>query len=79
LRLSLLVNAKSLLSAPRRRWYRRYGLNVFCLLACLMLTLLVVEQQRVIDAQRSLIRDLFSDSLELTAMKFRAIGEARRK
>jgi hypothetical protein len=44
-----------------------------------MLTLLVVEQQRVIDAQRGLIKDLFQDSLELTAMKFRAIHEAHRK
>lgn len=62
----------------RPRWYRRYGLNLFCLLACVMLTLLVVEQQRVIENQRSLIRHLFQDSLELTAMKFRAIGEAER-
>lgn len=34
-----------------------------------LLAVLVVEQDRTITAQRSLINQLFSDSLELTAMK----------
>ena len=34
-----------------------------------LLTMLVVEQGRTIDSQRSLIRMLFSDSVELNGMK----------
>lgn len=37
--------------------------------AYLMLSLLVIEQSRVIDSQRTLIRALFSDSLQLNAMR----------
>ena len=36
-----------------------------------MLSLLVIEQARVIDSQHILIRALFSDSLELNAMRVR--------
>lgn len=38
-----------------------------------LLTLLVVEQGRTIDNQRSLIRQLFTDSSELSAMKHNAV------
>lgn len=39
------------------------------LAAYLMLSLLVMEQARVINSQRDLIRALFSDSLQLNAMR----------
>lgn len=41
------------------------------------MALLVVEQARTIDAQRSLIRALFSDSVELTSMKGKAFQKQR--
>src|ERR1700722_12109191 len=38
-----------------------------------LLALLVIEQGRTIDSQRNLIRDIFSDSSQLSAMKRAAI------
>ena len=64
--------------SARSSWSRRYGLNIIALAACIMMALLVMEQRRVIDNQRTLIRHLFSDSLELTALKFRDIREGRK-
>lgn len=40
-----------------------------------IMSLLVVEQGRTIDAQRNLIRSLFSDSSQLSAMKGKVIQE----
>ncbi|MBI2677501.1 MAG: hypothetical protein HYX28_01825 [Candidatus Koribacter versatilis] len=37
--------------------------------AYLLLALLVIEQGRIIESQRLLIRALFSDSLQLNAMR----------
>jgi hypothetical protein len=44
-------------------------LVVLFMLAYGLMTMLIVEQGHTIDAQRNLIRQLFSDSTELTAMK----------
>lgn len=44
-------------------------LIVLFLISYGLLTLLVVEQARTIDNQRSLIQQLFQDSVELTALK----------
>jgi uncharacterized membrane protein len=48
-------------------------LTVLFLLSYGLMALLVVEQGRTIDSQRNLIRQLFSDSTELSAMKGSAI------
>lgn len=48
-------------------------LTVLFLISYSLLTLLVVEQGRTIDSQRLLIRQLFSDSGELTALKGGAV------
>ncbi len=40
--------------------------------------MLVVEQGHTIDAQRNLIRQLFSDSTELTSMKGKAAQQKQR-
>jgi hypothetical protein len=42
-----------------------------------LLTLLVTEQARTIDAQRSLINQIFGDSIQLTAMKGKEIQRQR--
>jgi cell division protein FtsN len=44
-------------------------LIVLFLISYTLLSTLVVEQSRTIDSQRSLIRQLFGDSSELSAMK----------
>ena len=44
-------------------------LIVLFLISYALLALLVVEQAHTIDAQRSLIRQLFTDSVELTTLK----------
>ena len=57
---------------------RRNLLLLFALLGCLFTTLLVNQQNQTILSQRALIRDLFHDSLELNALKVKAVREARR-
>jgi hypothetical protein len=47
-------------------------LTVLFIVSYGLLTMLVVEQGRTIDSQRSLIRDLFVDSVQLSSMKGKA-------
>ena len=56
-------------------WLRRNGVTFALLLAYLVMSLLVVEQGRVIDSQQKLIRLLYSDSWELTVLKIKQIQE----
>jgi hypothetical protein len=48
-------------------------LTVLFLISYGLLTTLVVEQSRTIDSQRGLIRDLFQDSVQLSALKGKAV------
>lgn len=52
-------------------------LVVLFLVSYSLMALLVVEQGRTIDSQRNLIRQLFSDSTELSHMKGRAFQDHR--
>jgi hypothetical protein len=52
-------------------------LVVLFLISYGLLALLVVEQGRTIDSQRNLIRDIFSDSSKLSAMKMAAIQKQK--
>jgi hypothetical protein len=52
-------------------------LVVLFLISYGLLALLVVEQGRTIDSQRNLIRDIFSDSSELSAMKMSSIQKQK--
>jgi hypothetical protein len=54
-------------------------LVVLFLISYGLLALLVVEQARTIDAQRSLINQLFGDSVELSSMKGRAFQQQHPK
>jgi cytoskeletal protein RodZ len=49
---------------------------LFCLSYALM-TMLIVEQGATIESQRALIRELFRDSTELSASKFKAMQDQR--
>jgi len=46
-------------------------LTVLFLISYGLMTMLIVEQGRTIDSQRALIRELFRDSTELSALKMR--------
>lgn len=48
-------------------------LTVLFIISYAMLTYLVVQQATTISAQRTLIRQLFGDSIELSAMKGKAL------
>jgi hypothetical protein len=47
-------------------------LTVLFLISYALMTLLIVEQAATIESQRALIRELFRDSTELSAMKMKA-------
>lgn len=51
------------------RWIRRYGLTVVFVVVYCAMSLVIVLQGRTIESQRTLIRQLFHDSLELNALK----------
>jgi hypothetical protein len=59
--------------------YKKHGwlplLTVLFVLSYGLMTMLIVEQGSTIESQRTLIRDLFRDSTELSAAKSRAIQE----
>ena len=60
---------------PKLLWLRRHVLTLVFAVAYLILTAFVVEQGRIIDSQRYLIRQLFRDSIELQQAKIRAVAE----
>lgn len=57
--------------------FHRYAVVVIFGVACLLLSLLIVEQQQVIDSQRALIRQLFQDSQELNDIRIQNLHPAR--
>jgi hypothetical protein len=50
-------------------------LTVLFLFSYGLMTLLIVQQGATIQSQRGLIRELFSDSMQLSAMKGKAVGD----
>ena len=52
-------------------------LTVLFVISYGLMTMLIVEQGQTIDSQRSLIRELFRDSTELSAAKMKAQQELR--
>jgi hypothetical protein len=59
--------------AKKRGWLPL--LTILFLISYGLMTMLIVEQGRTIDSQRALIRDLFRDSTELSAVKARLLEE----
>ncbi len=70
-----LIGEANVLLKPKRSMLP--VLTVLFLISYGLMAMLVVEQARTIDSQRSLIRALFSDSTELTAMKGKAVQKQR--
>src|SRR5215469_11918159 len=50
-------------------------LTILFLISYGLMTMLIVEQGRTIESQRALIRDLFRDSTELSAVKMKALEQ----
>jgi hypothetical protein len=61
-------------AAPRKRGWLPL-LTVLFLISYGLMTMLIVEQGRTIDSQRTLILELFGDSKELSVMKMKASVE----
>lgn len=61
------------------RWLQRHSLLVITLFAYCAMTTMLLYQERVIDTQRTLIRQLFSDNMELTARKIHDIQNTQNK
>ncbi len=61
-------------AAPKKRGWLPL-LTVLFLISYGLMTMLIVEQGRTIESQRALIRELFRDSTELSAVKMKALQE----
>src|ERR1700758_2122550 len=61
-------------AAPRKRGWLPL-LTVLFLISYGLMTMLIVEQGRTIQSQRSLIYELFGDSTQLSAIKMKASVE----
>ena len=55
----------------------RRGLSIVLAAGFFMMSLLVLEQGKVIQDQRDMIRILFADSAQLTAMKIQQLRHRR--
>jgi len=73
----VLMATLPVLPIPAQRWLRRNWLTSVMLVAYLLLSMLIVEQGRTIEAQRSLIRLLYSDSQQLNALRVERLREQR--
>jgi hypothetical protein len=73
LRPQLVAKKKRTVLKNAERWQRI--LTVASLVMCIAVTLIMVQQQRTIDNQRVLIRQLFQDSLELNQLKVKQFQE----
>src|SRR5215472_8424955 len=60
-------------STKKRGWLPL--LTILFLISYGLMTMLIVEQGRTIESQRALIRDLFRDSTELSAVKMKALEQ----
>lgn len=61
-------------AAPRKRGWLPL-LTVLFLISYGLMTMLIVEQGRTIESQRTLIQELFGDSTQLSALKMKASVE----
>jgi len=59
-------------ATPRKKFGWLPILTVLFLLSYGLMTMLIVEQGQTIESQRALIRELFRDSTELSAVKMKA-------
>jgi hypothetical protein len=65
-------------AATKPTLLRRHGIHFVCLFAFFLTSLLVLQQERTIESQRTLIHELFRDSLELSQLKMASVERSRR-
>ncbi|HWR16759.1 MAG TPA: hypothetical protein VN577_18175 [Terriglobales bacterium] len=58
--------------AAKLPWLKKQGVTLMLFSAFLLTSLLVWQQQQIIESQRKLIHQLFRDSMELTQMKVKS-------
>ena len=63
---------------PSPSLLNRHGMHFVLLFAFVLTALLVMQQQRTIESQRVLIRQLFQDSMELNQLKMTSAERAHR-
>lgn len=56
--------------------FRRHAVILVLVFGYVLMSLLIVQQGHTIDSQRSLIKQLFQDSLELNSMKVQQVQSA---
>ncbi len=59
--------------------FRRRAVILVLAFGFALMSVLVVQQERTIDSQRVLIRQLFRDSLELNAMRIQQVQSAEHR
>lgn len=64
-------------STPKKKHSWLPILTVLFMISYGLMTMLIVEQGQTIESQRALIRELFRDSTELSAVKMKALQDAR--
>jgi len=69
------VSEISAIPTPRKKFSWLPILTVLFLISYALMTLLIIEQGQTIESQRALIRELFRDSEELSAVKLKAQEE----
>ena len=62
-------------ATPRKKFGWLPILTVLFMISYALMTMLIVEQGQTIESQRALIRELFRDSTELSAVKMKAQEE----
>lgn len=55
---------------------RRHLISLVLVIGYVLMSMLVAQQSRTIESQRTLIKQLFKDSLELNAMKIQKVQAA---
>jgi len=60
-------------ATPRKKYGWLPVLTVLFMISYGLMTMLIVEQGQTIESQRALIRELFHDSSELSAVKMKAL------
>jgi len=58
-------------SSNKLLWLKKRAVLLLLLVAYVLSSSLILEQQRTIESQRILIRDLFHDSMELSQLKMK--------
>jgi len=71
------VEIKAIPVAPTKKRGWLPLLTILFLISYGLMTMLIVEQGQTIESQRALIRELFRDSTELSAVKMKAQEERR--